>query len=134
MKDPVRLPTSGNTVERSTIKRILLNDEHDPFNRAPLTLAQIEDDIVMKERIQLWLTQKRNGEVTDEEKKQQQEQMNDLDPMTVDKEEESNMSVDKKQDESHLPKLSQEETHKSFEDMNEEEQMKYAMEMSMRNF
>jgi len=36
MKDPVRLPTSGNICDRSTMQRILLNDEHDPFNRAPL--------------------------------------------------------------------------------------------------
>ena len=45
MKDPVKLPSSGVTVDRSTIKRILLNDEHDPFNRSPLKLSAIEDDI-----------------------------------------------------------------------------------------
>lgn len=41
MKDPVKLPTSGSIVDRSTIARILLTDPKDPFNRAPLTLEMI---------------------------------------------------------------------------------------------
>jgi ubiquitin conjugation factor E4 B len=73
MKDPVRLPTSGKTVDRSTIKRILLDCEKDPFNRAPLKYSQVEDDIEMRERIQKWIQQKKNGVVTDEDKKDQQE-------------------------------------------------------------
>jgi len=38
MKEPVFLPTSGNICDKTTMKRILLNDEHDPFNRAPLKI------------------------------------------------------------------------------------------------
>lgn len=51
MKDPVLLPTSGTVMERLTIKKHLLNDKTDPFNRAPLS----EDDLVpqpeLKEKI-----------------------------------------------------------------------------------
>jgi ubiquitin conjugation factor E4 B len=37
MEDPVELPGSKTIIDRMTIKRHLLNDPHDPFNRAPLT-------------------------------------------------------------------------------------------------
>jgi len=43
MTDPVKLPTSGQVVERAVIIRHLLNDEIDPFNRAPLTVSALED-------------------------------------------------------------------------------------------
>ena len=36
MREPVLLPTSGNICDFVTMRRHLLNDEHDPFNRAPL--------------------------------------------------------------------------------------------------
>jgi len=36
MTDPVELP-SKKVVDRSTIKKHLLNDSTDPFNRAPMT-------------------------------------------------------------------------------------------------
>lgn len=42
MVDPVLLPTSGNVMERLTIKKHLLNDPTDPFNRSPLK----ESDLV----------------------------------------------------------------------------------------
>jgi ubiquitin conjugation factor E4 B len=47
MEDPVELPGSKTIIDRITIKRHLLNDPHDPFNRAPLTLDQVitRDDI-----------------------------------------------------------------------------------------
>jgi len=47
MDDPVELPGSKTIIDRITIKRHLLNDPHDPFNRAPLTLDQVitRDDI-----------------------------------------------------------------------------------------
>ena len=38
MDDPVKLPSSKTIIDRLTIKRHLMNDPHDPFNRAPLTL------------------------------------------------------------------------------------------------
>ena len=37
MIDPVRLPTSGNVMDRSVILRHLLNSQTDPFNRQPLS-------------------------------------------------------------------------------------------------
>jgi len=40
MDDPVRLPTSGQIVDRNTIARQLLANPMDPFNRQPLTLDQ----------------------------------------------------------------------------------------------
>ena len=55
-------------MERSIIKRILLNDEHDPFNRAPLTPSDLVDDVAMKARIEKWIEQKLAGVTTDEEK------------------------------------------------------------------
>jgi ubiquitin conjugation factor E4 B len=133
MKDPVKLPTSGNTVDRSTIKRILLNDEHDPFNRAPLTYAQVEDDIEMKQRIQKWLQQKRNGEVTDEEKRE--DMQDDNPPLKIQADEDSQMSVDSLSKKTNPPTSAHNvEMEPNFEDMSEEEQMKLAMEMSMKDF
>ena len=41
MDDPVKLPSSGTVVDRLTIKKHLMNDAHDPFNRAPLTIEQV---------------------------------------------------------------------------------------------
>lgn len=58
MKDPVRLPTSGNIVDRATIAQHLLNDEKDPFNRKPLTIEQVEPVPELKARINEWLEQK----------------------------------------------------------------------------
>lgn len=42
MEDPVLLPTSGNIVDRSTIRAHLLSDNRDPFNRAPLQMDMVE--------------------------------------------------------------------------------------------
>ncbi len=41
LREPVLLPTSGKILDLNTIKRILLNDEHDPFNRAPLKMSDL---------------------------------------------------------------------------------------------
>jgi hypothetical protein len=128
MKDPVILPTSGNTVDRSTIKRILLDDNHDPFNRAPLNINQVEDDLVMQQRIETWKRQKLAGEVTDEERREQAEL--EAIPAVV-QEETSSMSVDKPVEEATPPP---EQTEVDYNNLSEEEQMKMAMEMSMKDF
>eukprot|EP01126_Amoeba_proteus_P052886 TRINITY_DN6424_c0_g1_i5.p1 TRINITY_DN6424_c0_g1~~TRINITY_DN6424_c0_g1_i5.p1 ORF type:complete len:833 (+),score=164.73 TRINITY_DN6424_c0_g1_i5:176-2500(+) len=52
MTDPVKLPTSGVTVDRQTITRHLLTAQTDPFNRKPLTLDMLQEDLEMKRRIQ----------------------------------------------------------------------------------
>mmetsp|Transcript_276 Transcript_276/g.258 ORF Transcript_276/g.258 Transcript_276/m.258 type:complete len:114 (-) Transcript_276:190-531(-) len=55
MKDPVLLPASGNIMERSTIKQHLLNDEHDPFNRAPLKATDLVEQPELKKKIETWI-------------------------------------------------------------------------------
>ncbi|KAI8065677.1 ubiquitin elongating factor core-domain-containing protein [Gongronella butleri] len=42
MKDPVRLPTSGVIMDRSTIRGYLLGESRDPYNRAPLSIDMVE--------------------------------------------------------------------------------------------
>ena len=36
MKNPVKLPSSGNVIDKLTIKKHLLNDKTDPFTREHL--------------------------------------------------------------------------------------------------
>jgi len=47
MTDPVLLPTSNNIMDRKHITRIILSDDHDPFNRQPLKPADLvpQDDL-----------------------------------------------------------------------------------------
>ncbi|NXW57075.1 UBE4A factor, partial [Eurystomus gularis] len=59
MSDPVILPSSRVTVDRSTIARHLLSDQTDPFNRSPLTMDQIRPNTELKERIQQWLAERK---------------------------------------------------------------------------
>jgi len=59
MKDPVILPSSKTTVDRSTISRHLLSDHTDPFNRAPLTMEEVLPNTELKSRLQQWLADKR---------------------------------------------------------------------------
>lgn len=51
MEDPVLLTTSNVTVDRSTIVAHLLNDQTDPFNRMPLSMAQVQPNEELKARI-----------------------------------------------------------------------------------
>jgi ubiquitin conjugation factor E4 B len=59
MVDPVILPTSRTTVDRSTIRSHLLSDPHDPFNRAPLKIEDVVEDTEMKAKITTFRDQKR---------------------------------------------------------------------------
>lgn len=43
MEDPVLLPTSNISIDRSTIKSHLLSDATDPFNRMPLSIKDVID-------------------------------------------------------------------------------------------
>lgn len=52
MDDPVILPTSRVTVNRSTIKAHLLSDPIDPFNRVPLKIDDVIDDVELKQKIE----------------------------------------------------------------------------------
>lgn len=51
MTDPVILPSSNKTVDRSTIARHLLSDQTDPFTRAPLSMSQVTPDVELKAKI-----------------------------------------------------------------------------------
>lgn len=41
MQDPVILPKSKTTIDRSTIRSHLLSDPNDPFNRSPLKIEDV---------------------------------------------------------------------------------------------
>ncbi|KAJ3014704.1 hypothetical protein HKX48_004997 [Thoreauomyces humboldtii] len=59
MDDPVVLPTSGLSIDRSTVKSHLLSDAHDPFNRQPLTIEQVVPDDALRNKIQEWKRSRR---------------------------------------------------------------------------
>ena len=59
MEDPVNLPTSKNTLDRSTIQQHLLSDPHDPFNRVPLKLEDVIPNTELKAQIDAWRAEKR---------------------------------------------------------------------------
>ncbi|OBA24255.1 hypothetical protein METBIDRAFT_77088 [Metschnikowia bicuspidata var. bicuspidata NRRL YB-4993] len=61
MEDPVILPGSRITMDRSTIKAHLLSDPTDPFNRMPLTLEDVIDDVEMRQKIHDFKLGKRNA-------------------------------------------------------------------------
>lgn len=58
MKDPVILPSSKVTVDRSTISRHLLSDQSDPFNRSPLSMDQVIPDTELKAKIDEWIRER----------------------------------------------------------------------------
>ena len=58
MSDPVILP-SGHYVDRSTITQHLLNDPIDPFNREAMTIDDVKPATELKEKMNLWLAEKR---------------------------------------------------------------------------
>lgn len=59
MFDPVVLPSSHVTVDRTTIARHLLSDQTDPFNREPLTMDQVKTDAILKEKIESWVRERK---------------------------------------------------------------------------
>lgn len=59
MTDPVILPSSHVTVDRTTIARHLLSDQSDPFNRSPLTMDQVKTDEEMKAKIEAWIQERK---------------------------------------------------------------------------
>jgi ubiquitin conjugation factor E4 B len=54
MEDPVILPMSRQTIDRSTIRSHLLSDPNDPFNRQPMSIEDVIEDTDMKARIAAW--------------------------------------------------------------------------------
>lgn len=59
MLDPVTLPSSNVTVDRTTIARHLLSDQSDPFNRSPLTMDQVITNVTLKAEIDEWVRTKK---------------------------------------------------------------------------
>ncbi|CAN3476366.1 E4 ubiquitin-protein ligase Ufd2p [Diutina catenulata] len=59
MTDPVVLPTSRISIDRSTIKAHLLSDPTDPFNRSPLKLEDVVADDELKAKIEAFKQSKR---------------------------------------------------------------------------
>ena len=51
MTDPVLLPTSQNIMDRKHIMRIILSDDHDPFNRQPLKPSDLVPQVDLRNRI-----------------------------------------------------------------------------------
>jgi len=61
MHDPVILPSSKVTVDRTTIARHLLSDTTDPFNRSPLSMEQVTCDSDLSRQIQKFIADKKQG-------------------------------------------------------------------------
>lgn len=61
MVDPVILPASRTIIDRGTIKRHLLNDATDPFNRAPLKLEDVIPADDVRAAIQAFRESKKRG-------------------------------------------------------------------------
>lgn len=69
MTDPVLLPSSKQTLDRSTIKRHLMNTPKDPFNRAPLQFSEVESNTALKREIDEWVAARKKGASSSTEKK-----------------------------------------------------------------
>lgn len=54
MEDPVILPMSKQTIDRSTIRSHLLSDPTDPFNRQPMNIDDVVPNIEIREKIRLF--------------------------------------------------------------------------------
>jgi len=59
MKNPVTLPESKTVIDYMTIKKHLMNDPHDPFNRGPLKIEDCPVNTELKKRIEAWLEEKK---------------------------------------------------------------------------
>ncbi|ODO06452.1 ubiquitin-conjugation factor E4 B [Cryptococcus wingfieldii CBS 7118] len=57
MKDPVILPVSRISIDRGTIRTVLLSKEADPFNNVPLKFEECLPDIELKARIDAWVAE-----------------------------------------------------------------------------
>ncbi|OJJ87033.1 ubiquitin-ubiquitin ligase UFD2 [Aspergillus glaucus CBS 516.65] len=58
MEDPVILPASRMSIDRSTIRSHLLSDPHDPFNRVPLKMEDVIPDTDLKAKITAFKTER----------------------------------------------------------------------------
>lgn len=84
MEDPVILPGSKITIDRSTIRAHLLSDATDPFNRMPLKIEDVTPDVEMLEKIKNFKLAKRAEVLA-------QSQAEEVTDMDVDKDEDEKM-------------------------------------------
>ena len=63
MTDPVILPTSKTTIDRSTIRSHLLSDPNDPFNRAPLKIEDVVADTAMLDKINAFKNERKGSKL-----------------------------------------------------------------------
>ncbi|KAH0543651.1 hypothetical protein FGG08_002089 [Glutinoglossum americanum] len=66
MEDPVILPASKVSIDRSTIRSHLLSDPNDPFNRAPLKIEDVIPDLELKAKIQAFKAEKKGKRVVED--------------------------------------------------------------------
>ncbi|KAL2013811.1 hypothetical protein VTN00DRAFT_1336 [Thermoascus crustaceus] len=59
MEDPVILPSSRVSIDRSTIRSHLLSDPNDPFNRAPLKIEDVKPDTELKAKIEAFKAERK---------------------------------------------------------------------------
>jgi ubiquitin conjugation factor E4 B len=59
MTDPVILPVSKGSIDRSTIRQHLLSDPTDPFNRSPLKIEDVIPDTALKARIDAFVAERK---------------------------------------------------------------------------
>jgi len=59
MTDPVVLPTSKTTIDRATIRQMLLSDPLDPFNRAPLKIEDVVANEELRREIEAWVKERK---------------------------------------------------------------------------
>lgn len=59
MTDPVLLPSSKISVDRSTIQAHLLSEPSDPFNRVPLKIEDVVSNTELKEKIDAFVNEKK---------------------------------------------------------------------------
>lgn len=52
-------PYTGNIIDRKSAVQHLLNDPRDPFNRQPMSEADLEPQPELRQRIQDWVAQQR---------------------------------------------------------------------------
>ncbi|KAL8947616.1 MAG: hypothetical protein Q9222_006124 [Ikaeria aurantiellina] len=65
MSDPVILPTSKTTMDRSTIRSHLLSDPNDPFNRSPLKIEDVIPNTELKAQIDAFKAEKRGAKAAE---------------------------------------------------------------------
>ncbi|KAL8831689.1 MAG: hypothetical protein Q9170_005185 [Blastenia crenularia] len=63
MTDPVILPTSKTTIDRSTIRSHLLSDPNDPFNRSPLKIEDVISNTELRGQIEAFKVEKRGAKI-----------------------------------------------------------------------